>query len=121
MVVYQSPLTVRQFFKATVATCPVLLKKAAIIRFEALRSRATVRFIVERQIRGSAVGCMLHVNACCRQASCLCLMMPKSQGGRAIISKFVTKIDAAAFEFRKLVTNSCLARCFIAKSSFKPS
>ncbi|GBP68795.1 hypothetical protein EVAR_36557_1 [Eumeta japonica] len=24
---------------------------------------------VERQIRGSAVGCMLHVNACCRQAS----------------------------------------------------
>ncbi|GBP44293.1 hypothetical protein EVAR_27250_1 [Eumeta japonica] len=27
------------------------------------------RFVVERQIRGSAVGCMLHVNACCRQAS----------------------------------------------------
>ncbi|GBP07277.1 hypothetical protein EVAR_92148_1 [Eumeta japonica] len=24
------------------------------------------RFVVERQIRGSAVGCMLHVNACCR-------------------------------------------------------
>ncbi|GBP83755.1 hypothetical protein EVAR_65970_1 [Eumeta japonica] len=24
---------------------------------------------MERQIRGSAVGCMLHVNACCRQAS----------------------------------------------------
>ncbi|GBP32675.1 hypothetical protein EVAR_16837_1 [Eumeta japonica] len=23
------------------------------------------RFVVERQIRGSAVGCMLHVNACC--------------------------------------------------------
>ncbi|GBP85525.1 hypothetical protein EVAR_53749_1 [Eumeta japonica] len=28
-----------------------------------------VKFVVERQIRGSAVGCMLHVNACCRQAS----------------------------------------------------
>ncbi|GBP64964.1 hypothetical protein EVAR_36584_1 [Eumeta japonica] len=27
------------------------------------------RFVVERQIRGSAVGRMLHVNACCRQAS----------------------------------------------------
>ncbi|GBP87197.1 hypothetical protein EVAR_64647_1 [Eumeta japonica] len=27
------------------------------------------RFVVERQIRGSAVGCMLRVNACCRQAS----------------------------------------------------
>ncbi|GBP11287.1 hypothetical protein EVAR_92828_1 [Eumeta japonica] len=29
----------------------------------------TFRFVVERQIRGSAVRCMLHVNACCRQAS----------------------------------------------------
>ncbi|GBP19710.1 hypothetical protein EVAR_8870_1 [Eumeta japonica] len=28
-----------------------------------------MRFVVKRQIRGSAVGCMLHVNACCRQAS----------------------------------------------------
>ncbi|GBP61267.1 hypothetical protein EVAR_52755_1 [Eumeta japonica] len=27
-----------------------------------------MRFVVERQIRGSAVGCMLHVDACCRQA-----------------------------------------------------
>ncbi|GBP53680.1 hypothetical protein EVAR_36050_1 [Eumeta japonica] len=26
------------------------------------------RFVVERQIRGSAVGCMLHVGACCGQA-----------------------------------------------------
>ncbi|GBP62038.1 hypothetical protein EVAR_54063_1 [Eumeta japonica] len=27
------------------------------------------RFVVKRQIRGSAVGCMLHVNARCRQVS----------------------------------------------------
>ncbi|GBP88966.1 hypothetical protein EVAR_87738_1 [Eumeta japonica] len=27
------------------------------------------RFVVERQSRGSVVGCMLHANACCRQAS----------------------------------------------------
>ncbi|GBP77544.1 hypothetical protein EVAR_98997_1 [Eumeta japonica] len=27
------------------------------------------RLVVERQIRGSAAGCMLHVNACCGQAS----------------------------------------------------
>ncbi|GBP83413.1 hypothetical protein EVAR_62427_1 [Eumeta japonica] len=32
-------------------------------------SKPGMRFVVERQIRGSAVGCMLHVNACCRQAS----------------------------------------------------
>ncbi|GBP38205.1 hypothetical protein EVAR_18084_1 [Eumeta japonica] len=31
--------------------------------------RRSSRFVVERQIRGSAVGCMLHVNTCCRQAS----------------------------------------------------
>ncbi|GBP27903.1 hypothetical protein EVAR_14093_1 [Eumeta japonica] len=32
-------------------------------------ARSFARFVVERQIRGSSVGCMLHVNACCRQAS----------------------------------------------------
>ncbi|GBP58640.1 hypothetical protein EVAR_38879_1 [Eumeta japonica] len=32
-------------------------------------SKTEERFVVERQIRGSAVGCMLHVNACCRQRS----------------------------------------------------
>ncbi|GBP15689.1 hypothetical protein EVAR_5377_1 [Eumeta japonica] len=30
--------------------------------------RPSKRFVVERQIRGSAVGCVLHVDACCRQA-----------------------------------------------------
>ncbi|GBP93308.1 hypothetical protein EVAR_66541_1 [Eumeta japonica] len=33
------------------------------------RNPIVTRFVVERQIRGSAVGCMLHGNACCRQAS----------------------------------------------------
>ncbi|GBP45305.1 PRKCA-binding protein [Eumeta japonica] len=42
MVVYQSLFTPRQFYKETVVTCLVTLKKEARIRVEALRSRATL-------------------------------------------------------------------------------
>ncbi|GBP35055.1 hypothetical protein EVAR_75258_1 [Eumeta japonica] len=42
VVVYQSLFTVPQFSKATVATCPLLLKKEAIIRLDELRSCATL-------------------------------------------------------------------------------
>ncbi|GBP70562.1 hypothetical protein EVAR_54371_1 [Eumeta japonica] len=60
------------------ATCLALLdmiqkKKIRSIKelkvMEHLHFVQNHRFVVERQIRGSAVGCMLHVNACCRQAS----------------------------------------------------
>ncbi|GBP26504.1 hypothetical protein EVAR_86006_1 [Eumeta japonica] len=40
---------------------------------------------------------------------------------RATITKFVTEIDTAAFEFLKPVINSRLGWCFIAKSSSKPN
>ncbi|GBO99099.1 hypothetical protein EVAR_435_1 [Eumeta japonica] len=63
---------------------------------------------MEEQFRGSVVGCIFYVIACCR-------------GGRAIITKFVIKIDMTALEFCKPVINSCLAWCFIGKRSLKPS
>ncbi|GBP46155.1 hypothetical protein EVAR_24562_1 [Eumeta japonica] len=42
-------------------------------------------------------------------------------GKRATITKFVTEIETTALEFYKPITNSRLARCFIAKTSSKPS
>ncbi|GBP03408.1 hypothetical protein EVAR_101782_1 [Eumeta japonica] len=42
MVVYRSLFTVQQCSKTTVVTCPVSLNDEALIRLEALRSRATL-------------------------------------------------------------------------------
>ncbi|GBP04344.1 hypothetical protein EVAR_6545_1 [Eumeta japonica] len=45
------------------------IPRSALPAVGAHERRDRGRFVVERQIRGSAVGCMLNVNACCRQAS----------------------------------------------------
>ncbi|GBP68213.1 hypothetical protein EVAR_50358_1 [Eumeta japonica] len=104
LVVYQSLFTVRQFSKAPVARCPVLLKKRAIIRLEALRWCATGHKPVYFDHTAHSINVFVVHG-----------------GGRATITKLVTKIDTTALEFGQPVINSRLAWSFIAKRNSQPS
>ncbi|GBP89165.1 TBC1 domain family member 7 [Eumeta japonica] len=54
-----------------------------------VRTTPRLGFVVEEQIQGSVVGCMLHVNTCCRLMlarallNCLCLLARTSHGAQA--------------------------------------
>ncbi|GBP04096.1 hypothetical protein EVAR_74834_1 [Eumeta japonica] len=96
MQVYQSLFTVRQFSKATVVTCPVLLKKEAIFRSEAPLARH--------------FGCpnlmVRHMPVCFDHTVHSIEVFIVHSGGRATIAKFVIEFDTTALEFCKPAINS---------------
>ncbi|GBP30604.1 hypothetical protein EVAR_76147_1 [Eumeta japonica] len=61
-------------------------------------------FVVEMQIRGSAVGFMRHVNACCRQASSITVTRYVKHRGETKSRRYTKKLGSRS---------SCLGRCLV--------